>query len=95
MLSPSSSYIKEIKVPYIKTDTIEELGDSDSPEFETIFVVSDFQDSIFNNLCKADCRVIGPPVVLHCAHKGKVCAFCWNLLSASLMQRVLNIKCSK
>lgn len=72
MLSPSSPYIKEIKVPYIKTDTIEELGDADSPEFETIFVVSDFQDSIFNNLCKADCRVIGPPVVLHCAQKGEV-----------------------
>ncbi|XP_071668668.1 protein ECT2 isoform X3 [Patagioenas fasciata] len=67
-----SIILMEIKVPYIKTDTIEELGDSDSPEFETVFVVSDFQDSIFNNLCKADCRVIGPPVVLHCAHKGKV-----------------------
>ncbi|KAJ7401381.1 hypothetical protein BTVI_96708 [Pitangus sulphuratus] len=62
----------EIKVPCIKIDTIEELGDSDSPEFETVFVVSDFQDSIFPNLCKADCRVIGPPVVLHCAQKGEV-----------------------
>ncbi|KAF2975730.1 hypothetical protein EK904_014044 [Melospiza melodia maxima] len=62
----------EIKMPYIKTDTIEELGDSDSPEFETIFVVSDFQAPIFSNLCKADCRVIGPPVVLHCAQKGEV-----------------------
>ncbi|KAI1235986.1 hypothetical protein IHE44_0002079 [Lamprotornis superbus] len=63
---------EEIKMPYIKTDTIEELGDSDSPEFETIFVVSDFQAPIFSNLCKADCRVIGPPVVLHCAQKGEV-----------------------
>ncbi|KAF4796136.1 Protein ECT2 [Turdus rufiventris] len=62
----------EIKIPYIKTDTIEELGDSDSPEFETIFVVSDFQAPIFSKLCKADCRVIGPPVVLHCAQKGEV-----------------------
>ncbi|POI26700.1 hypothetical protein CIB84_009550, partial [Bambusicola thoracicus] len=62
----------EIKVPYIKTNTIEELGDCDSPEFESVFVVTDFQGSIFNNLCKADCRVIGPPVVLHCAQKGEV-----------------------
>ncbi|OXB82489.1 UNVERIFIED_CONTAM: hypothetical protein H355_000747 [Colinus virginianus] len=66
----------EIKVPYIKTNTIEELGDCDSPEFETVFVVTDFQGSIFNNLCKAECRVIGPPVVLHCAQKGEVCASC-------------------
>ncbi|KFU94567.1 Protein ECT2 [Chaetura pelagica] len=80
----------EIKVPYIKTDTIEELGDSDSPEFETIFVVSDFQDCIFNNLCKADCRVIGPPVVLHCAQKGEPLPFsCRPLYCASMLNLVL------
>uniref|UniRef100_A0A8C4UB47 Epithelial cell transforming 2 n=1 Tax=Falco tinnunculus TaxID=100819 RepID=A0A8C4UB47_FALTI len=80
----------EIKVPYIKTDTIEELGDSDSPEFETIFVVSDFQDCIFNNLCKADCRVIGPPVVLHCARKGEPLPFsCRPLYCASMLNLVL------
>ncbi|XP_025961556.2 protein ECT2 isoform X2 [Dromaius novaehollandiae] len=67
-----SIILMEIKVPYIKMDTIEELGDSDSPELETVFVVTDFQDSIFNNLCKADCRVVGPPVVLQCAQKGEV-----------------------
>ncbi|KFP52368.1 Protein ECT2, partial [Cathartes aura] len=80
----------EIKVPYIKTDMVEELGDSDSPEFETIFVVSDFQDSIFNNLCKADCRVIGPPVVLHCAQKGEPLPFsCRPLYCASMLNLVL------
>ncbi|XP_030351603.1 protein ECT2 isoform X5 [Strigops habroptila] len=80
----------EIKVPYIKTDTIEELGDSDSPEFESIFVVSEFQDSIFNNLCKADCRVIGPPVVLHCAQKGEPLPFsCRPLYCASMLNLVL------
>lgn len=86
MLSLSPLCIKEIKMPYIKTDTIEELGDSDSPEFETIFVVSDFQAPIFSNLCKADCRVIGPPVVLHCAQRGEVCASCSNQTSSSLLQ---------
>ncbi|KAM6122313.1 LOW QUALITY PROTEIN: protein ECT2 [Pterocles gutturalis] len=80
----------EIKVPYIKTDTIEELGDCDSPEFETIFVVSDFQGSIFNNLCKADCRVVGPPVVLHCAQKGEPLPFsCRPLYCASMLNLVL------
>ncbi|XP_009286296.1 PREDICTED: protein ECT2 isoform X2 [Aptenodytes forsteri] len=82
--------LEEIKVPYIKTNTIEELGDSDSPEFETIFVISDFQDSIFNNLCKADCRVIGPPVVLHCAQKGEPLPFsCRPLYCASMLNLVL------
>uniref|UniRef100_A0A8D0FMM8 Epithelial cell transforming 2 n=1 Tax=Strix occidentalis caurina TaxID=311401 RepID=A0A8D0FMM8_STROC len=82
--------LEEIKVPYIKTDTLEELGDSDSPEFETIFVVSDFQDSIFSNLCKADCRVIGPPVVLHCAQKGEPLPFCCRpLYCASMLNLVL------
>uniref|UniRef100_A0A8B9UDM3 Epithelial cell transforming 2 n=2 Tax=Anas zonorhyncha TaxID=75864 RepID=A0A8B9UDM3_9AVES len=80
----------EIKVPYIKTDTIEELGDSDSPEFETVFVVTDFQDSIFNSLCKADCRVIGPPLVLHCARKGEPLPFsCRPLYCASMLNLVL------
>ncbi|XP_057886963.1 protein ECT2 [Melospiza georgiana] len=80
----------EIKMPYIKTDTIEELGDSDSPEFETVFVVSDFQAPIFSNLCKADCRVIGPPVVLHCAQKGEPLPFsCRPLYCASMLNLVL------
>ncbi|NWR98383.1 ECT2 protein, partial [Motacilla alba] len=80
----------EIKMPYIKTDTIEELGDSDSPELETIFVVSDFQAPIFSNLCKADCRVIGPPVVLHCAQKGEPLPFsCRPLYCASMLNLVL------
>ncbi|XP_050834045.1 protein ECT2 isoform X5 [Serinus canaria] len=80
----------EIKMPYIKTDTIEELGDSDCPEFETIFVVSDFQAPIFSNLCKADCRVIGPPVVLHCAQKGEPLPFsCRPLYCANMLNLVL------
>ncbi|NXI08896.1 ECT2 protein, partial [Irena cyanogastra] len=80
----------EIKMPYIKTDTIEELGDSDSPEFENIFVVSDFQAPVFSNLCKADCRVIGPPVVLHCAQKGEPLPFsCRPLYCASMLNLVL------
>ncbi|NWX35763.1 ECT2 protein, partial [Notiomystis cincta] len=80
----------EIKTPYIKTDTIEELGDSDSPEFETIFVVSDFQAPAFSSLCKADCRVIGPPVVLHCAQKGEPLPFsCRPLYCASMLNLVL------
>ncbi|XP_025901122.1 protein ECT2 isoform X2 [Nothoprocta perdicaria] len=82
--------LEEIKMPYMKMDSIEELGDSDSPEFETVFVVADFQDSMFNNLYKADCRVVGPPVVLHCAQKGEPLPFsCRPLYCASMLNLVL------
>ncbi|XP_010213425.1 PREDICTED: protein ECT2 isoform X1 [Tinamus guttatus] len=82
--------LEEIKMPYIKMDSIEELGDSDSPEFETVFVVADFQDSVFSNLYKADCRVVGPPVVLHCAQKGEPLPFsCRPLYCASMLNLVL------
>ncbi|XP_028587416.1 protein ECT2 isoform X1 [Podarcis muralis] len=80
----------EIKVPYIKTDSVEEYKNSDSPEFETIFVIADFQDPIFNDLHKADCRVLGPPIVLHCARKGEPLPFsCRPLYCASMLNLVL------
>ncbi|CAI5775892.1 protein ECT2 isoform X1 [Podarcis lilfordi] len=82
--------LEEIKVPYIKTDSVEEYKNSDSPEFETIFVIADFQDPIFNDLHKADCRVLGPPIVLHCARKGEPLPFsCRPLYCASMLNLVL------
>ncbi|TKC33688.1 hypothetical protein EI555_010211 [Monodon monoceros] len=62
----------EIKVPFVKMESVEEFKSLDSPEFENVFIVMDFQDSVFNELYKTDCRVIGPPVVLNCAQKGEV-----------------------
>ncbi|KAM9126850.1 protein ECT2 isoform 1-T2 [Pangshura tecta] len=82
--------LEEIKVPYIKMESVEEFGDSESPEFETVFVVADFQDSILENLCKFDCRVLGPPIVLHCAQKGEALPFsCRPLYCASMLNLVL------
>ncbi|XP_038273038.1 protein ECT2 isoform X3 [Dermochelys coriacea] len=80
----------EIKVPYIKMESVEEFGDSESPEFETVFIVADFQDSILENLYKFDCRVLGPPIVLHCAQKGEPLPFsCRPLYCASMLNLVL------
>nr|XP_020649495.1 protein ECT2 [Pogona vitticeps] len=80
----------EIKVPFIKTESVEEYEDSESPEFETVFVTTDFQDSIFNHLCKADCRVLGPPIVLQCARKGEPLPFsCRPLYCTSMLNLVL------
>ncbi|XP_006021776.1 protein ECT2 isoform X2 [Alligator sinensis] len=82
--------LEEIKVPYIKTESVEEFGDFESPEFETVFVIADFQDSIFNKLYKADCRILGPSVVLRCAQKGEPLPFsCRPLYCASMLNLVL------
>ncbi|XP_038273037.1 protein ECT2 isoform X2 [Dermochelys coriacea] len=82
--------LEEIKVPYIKMESVEEFGDSESPEFETVFIVADFQDSILENLYKFDCRVLGPPIVLHCAQKGEPLPFsCRPLYCASMLNLVL------
>ncbi|XP_044523689.1 protein ECT2 isoform X3 [Gracilinanus agilis] len=82
--------LKEIKVPYLIIESVEEFEDSDSTEFENVFVVMDFQDAIFNNLYKADCRVLGPPIVLNCAQKGEPLPFsCRPLYCASMLNLVL------
>uniref|UniRef100_A0A8D0H398 Epithelial cell transforming 2 n=1 Tax=Sphenodon punctatus TaxID=8508 RepID=A0A8D0H398_SPHPU len=82
--------LEEIKVPYIKTDSVEGYGDSESPEFETVFVLADFEDPIFNYLYKADCRVLGLPIVLHCAQKGEALPFsCRPLYCATMLNLVL------
>lgn len=59
-------------MPFVKMESVEEFESLDSPEFENVFIVMDFQDPVFNELYKTDCRVIGPPVVLNCAQKGEV-----------------------
>lgn len=80
----------EIKVPCVKMDSMEEFGSLDSPEFENIFVVTDFQTSVFNDLYKADCRIVGPPVILNCAQMGEPLPFsCRPLYCTSMLNLVL------
>lgn len=64
--------MQEIKLPHILTETVEEYVETDAPEFENVFVISDFQHPSFQYLYKADCRVVGPPIILYCAQKGEV-----------------------
>ncbi|MBN3277988.1 ECT2 protein, partial [Polyodon spathula] len=59
----------EIKVPCIKTCNVEEFGDGENTEFETIFILADFGCPEYGYLYKKDNRILGPPVVLHCAAK--------------------------
>ncbi|KAM6223065.1 protein ECT2 isoform 2-T2 [Rhynchocyon petersi] len=79
----------EIKVPFVKMESVEELESLDSPEFENVFVVMDFKDSVFNHLYKADCRIIGPPVVLKCARKGEPLPFSCRPLYCTSMENLV------
>ncbi|KAM5274977.1 protein ECT2 isoform 4-T9 [Hipposideros larvatus] len=82
--------LKEIKAPFVKMESLEEFESLDAPEFENIFIVTDFQDPVFNELYKTDCRVIGPPVVLNCAQKREPLPFsCRPLYCTSMMNLVL------
>ncbi|XP_045707956.1 protein ECT2 isoform X3 [Phyllostomus hastatus] len=80
----------EIKMPFVKMESVEEYENLDSPEFENVFIVMDFQDPVLNELYKKNSRVIGPPVVLNCAQKGKPLPYLWRpLYCTSMMNLVL------
>uniref|UniRef100_A0A674EQ43 Epithelial cell transforming 2 n=1 Tax=Salmo trutta TaxID=8032 RepID=A0A674EQ43_SALTR len=59
--------LQDINVPCIKTDNVKEFGDGENTEFETVFVLTDFASPDYSYLYKHDNRIVGPPVVLHCA----------------------------
>ncbi|KAM4771643.1 protein ECT2 isoform 2-T2 [Rhinophrynus dorsalis] len=82
--------LEEIKVPCIKTDSVEEFADVDAPEFESVYVISDFQKPAYRFLYKADCRVLGPPIIFYCAQKGEPLPFTSRpLYCASMLNLVL------
>ncbi|XP_026524162.1 protein ECT2 [Notechis scutatus] len=82
--------LEDIKVPYIKMESMKTCDDSESLEVEAVFVITDFEEPIFRNLNKADCRILGPPVVFHCAKQGEplpiVCRplYCTNMVNLVL-----------
>lgn len=54
------------------TDNAQEFGDEENTDFETVFVLADFDSPEYSYLYKRDNRIVGPPVVLHCAAKEEV-----------------------
>uniref|UniRef100_A0A671MRW7 Epithelial cell transforming 2 n=1 Tax=Sinocyclocheilus anshuiensis TaxID=1608454 RepID=A0A671MRW7_9TELE len=66
---------KDINTPYIKTDNVRDFGDGENCEFETVFVLKDFQAPEYSFLYKNDNRILGPPAVMHCASKGEPLPF--------------------
>ena len=53
--------------------------------YETVFIVDNFDGSIFQQLQRAGCRIVAPPVILRCAMYGEVSvAFVRGLPRAAL-----------
>uniref|UniRef100_A0A8C4GLH4 Epithelial cell transforming 2 n=1 Tax=Dicentrarchus labrax TaxID=13489 RepID=A0A8C4GLH4_DICLA len=84
------SSINDINTPCIITDNVQEFGDGENTDFETVFVLTDFDSPDYSYLYKRDNRIIGPPVVLHCAAKEEPLQFscrplyCTTMLNLSL-----------
>ncbi|RXN22325.1 ECT2 isoform X1 [Labeo rohita] len=67
--------LQDINTPCIKTDNVRDFGDGENCEFETVFVLKDFQAPEYSFLYKNDNRILGPPAVMHCASKGEPLPF--------------------
>ncbi|KAL6108623.1 ect2 [Pungitius sinensis] len=80
----------DINTPCIVTDSVQEFADGENTDFETVFVLTDFDSPNYNYLYKRDNRIVGPPVVLHCAAKEEPLQFscrplyCTTMLNLSL-----------
>uniref|UniRef100_A0A3Q3WC29 Uncharacterized protein n=1 Tax=Mola mola TaxID=94237 RepID=A0A3Q3WC29_MOLML len=78
--------LQEINTPCIITNNVEEFGDGENAVFETVFVLTDFDSPDYNYLYKHDNRIVGPPVVLHCAAKEESLQFsCRPLYSTTML----------
>ncbi|XP_075341085.1 protein ECT2 isoform X5 [Odontesthes bonariensis] len=80
----------DINTPFMTTDNVQEFGDGENTDFETVFVLTAFDSPDYNYLYKRDNRIVGPPVVLHCAAKKEPLQFscrplyCTTMLNLSL-----------
>nr|XP_043900601.1 protein ECT2 isoform X2 [Solea senegalensis] len=78
--------LQDINTPCMMTDNVQEFSDEDSTDFETVFVLTDFDSPDYSCLYKRDNRIVGPPVVLRCAAKDEPLPFsCRPLYSTTMM----------
>ncbi|XP_059197774.1 protein ECT2 isoform X1 [Centropristis striata] len=76
----------DINTPCIMIDNVQEFEDGDNTDFETVFVLTDFDSHDYNYLYNRDSRIVGPPVVLHCAAKEEPLQFsCRPLYSTTML----------
>uniref|UniRef100_H2S1E5 Epithelial cell transforming 2 n=1 Tax=Takifugu rubripes TaxID=31033 RepID=H2S1E5_TAKRU len=78
--------LQDISVPCMATDNVEEFGDAENTDFETVFVLAEFDCPQYQYLYKRDNRIVGPPVVLQCAMKDEPLLFsCRPLYSTTMI----------
>ncbi|XP_047444112.1 protein ECT2 isoform X2 [Mugil cephalus] len=78
--------LQDINTPFIMTDNVQDFGDGENTDFETVFVLTDFDSPDYTYLYKRENRVVGPPVVLHCAAKEEPLQFsCRPLYSTTML----------
>ncbi|XP_060887238.1 protein ECT2 isoform X2 [Labrus mixtus] len=78
--------LQDINTPCLITDSVQEFGDGENTDFETVFVLTDFDCPEYSYLYKRDNRIVGPPVVLHCAAKDEPLQFsCRPLYSTTML----------
>uniref|UniRef100_A0A668ANL4 Epithelial cell transforming 2 n=1 Tax=Myripristis murdjan TaxID=586833 RepID=A0A668ANL4_9TELE len=88
-ISPGRSAV-DINTPFIMTDSVQEFGDGENTDFETVFVLADFDSPDYSYLYKRDNRIVGPPMVLHCAAKEEPLPFsCRPLYSTTMLNLTL------
>uniref|UniRef100_A0AAV2L179 Protein ECT2 n=1 Tax=Knipowitschia caucasica TaxID=637954 RepID=A0AAV2L179_KNICA len=76
----------DINAPCIITDSVQEFGDGENTDFETVFVLTHFDCPDYTYLYKRDNRIVGPPVVMHCAAKQEPLLFsCRPLYSTTML----------
>ncbi|XP_064195034.1 protein ECT2-like isoform X1 [Anguilla rostrata] len=68
----------DVSVPCIKTEKAREVG--------TVFVLTDFGSPEYGYLYENDSRIVGPPVVLHCARTEEPLPFSWRPLYSNTMR---------
>ncbi|XP_034563841.1 protein ECT2 isoform X5 [Notolabrus celidotus] len=82
--------LQDINTPCLITDNVQEFGDGENTDFETVFVLTNFDSPDYDYLYKRDNRIIGPPVVLHCAAKEEPLQFsCRPLYSTTMLNMSL------
>ncbi|XP_054646552.1 protein ECT2 isoform X2 [Dunckerocampus dactyliophorus] len=78
--------LQDISTPHIIVDNIQVFKEEDSVDFETVFVLTDFDCPDYTDLYKRDNRIVGPPVVLRCTLKDEPIPFsCRPLYSTTMM----------
>uniref|UniRef100_A0AAY4EAN1 Epithelial cell transforming 2 n=1 Tax=Denticeps clupeoides TaxID=299321 RepID=A0AAY4EAN1_9TELE len=77
----------DINMPCIKTNDVRQF-DGENAEFESVFVLSNFKSPDYDFLYQNDKRILGPPVVLHCAAREEPLPFSSRPLYSTTMLNV-------